>query len=137
MSVLPGLTGLQTLYLSDNQIASLPRGAFSDLTSLKYLSLSSNQIATLPSGIFSGLTSVRSLDLSRNMLTCLPEIVIPNAGPLHVAIGNLDNDELNWTPQVTCLPMLPANAIYYEHVAIQYEHRDNWYNFQNPINLNK
>ena len=63
-----GLSNLQELYLSDNEISILPVGIFSGLSNLQRLSLYSNQISTLPAGIFSGLSNLQKLFLGGNQL---------------------------------------------------------------------
>ncbi len=68
-----GLTSLQSLGLEANQLAELPEGLFDGLTSLQYLTLGSNQLAELPEGLFDGLTSLQGLFLEGNQLAALPE----------------------------------------------------------------
>lgn len=60
------LTHLQRIDLSKNQIKGLPDGV-GNLTSLKYFNLSKNQIATLPA-TFGNLRSLKHLDVSNNPL---------------------------------------------------------------------
>ena len=67
-----GLTGLQYLYLWDNQLASLPADVFNGLAGLVILGLGDNQLANLPQGVFNGLTSLQGLGLDRNRLASLP-----------------------------------------------------------------
>ena len=69
---LAGLVNLQTLHLSNNVLAELPSGLFSDLGNLRSLDLSSNQLTSLPRDIFDALTNLRSLSLSSNQLSALP-----------------------------------------------------------------
>ncbi|MFT5322430.1 MAG: hypothetical protein ACI8P0_000265 [Planctomycetaceae bacterium] len=65
------LTQLQTLDLSDNQLAALPEW-LGRLTQLQMLDLSDNQLAALPEWL-GRLTQLQTLNLSRNQLTALPE----------------------------------------------------------------
>ena len=64
------LTGLEDLYLDDNQLTELPR-EIGNLTHLKALILRSNQLTSLPSEI-SNLTHLEWLSVSNNQLTELP-----------------------------------------------------------------
>ena len=66
-----GLSSLQFLSLSDNQITSIPSDAFSSLSDLQTLSLSGNQIASIPDNVFSGLPRLEKLYLNHNQLTHL------------------------------------------------------------------
>ena len=68
-----GLTNLETLDLSGNQLAELPEGLFDGLTSLRTLLLYGNRLTELPEGLFAGLTSLETLWLYTNRLTALPE----------------------------------------------------------------
>ena len=61
--IFSGLTSLETLSLTGNELASLPEGVFSGLASLGTLGLAGNNLATLPEGIFSGLVSLKDLTL--------------------------------------------------------------------------
>ncbi len=71
----PGLTALRTLYLSFNQLTSLPQNIFHDLTGLRSLYLYNNQLTELPENIFHGLTRLQSLYLYHNQLAALQENV--------------------------------------------------------------
>ncbi|MEH2169266.1 MAG: COR domain-containing protein, partial [Nostoc sp.] len=64
------LTNLQTLYLTDNQLSSLPP-EFGQLTNLQTLYLTDNQLSSLPPE-FGQLTNLQTLDLRRNQLSSLP-----------------------------------------------------------------
>jgi hypothetical protein len=90
-------TGLQQLSFADNQLATLPEGAFQGLTALQTLNLEHNalhsvpgnlfqgmpclqrlflhhtRLALIPEGFFQGLTALRSLHLCCNPLTSLPD----------------------------------------------------------------
>ena len=63
-----GLSKMEVLVLSDNELASLPPGIFDPLTSLTHLILSHNELASLPPGIFDPLTSLTHLHLDDNKL---------------------------------------------------------------------
>lgn len=63
-----GLINLRTLYLSNNRLTTLLVGLFTELTNLQTLWLSVNRLTTLPAGLFAGLTNLLRLDLSANPL---------------------------------------------------------------------
>ena len=73
--VFSGLTALQTLRLDYNDLSSLPSGVFSGLTALQTLRLNTNDLSSLPSGVFSGLTALEELQLHFNELGSLPDNV--------------------------------------------------------------
>ena len=69
-SALAEANGVNTLYLSDNQIAVLDESIYS-LNNLTYLNLDRNVIIKLPDGI-SGLKALKWLRLNNNKLSTLP-----------------------------------------------------------------
>ena len=68
-----GLSGLEWLNLTGNDLTELPEGIFSGPSSLFDISLLHNRLAELPAGIFAGLSHLRGLALGINDLTALPE----------------------------------------------------------------
>ena len=64
------LPALETLILSDNNIASLDAGTFAGMPALRHLDLQRNMITDLADGVFSGLT-LESLWLTSNRLTSI------------------------------------------------------------------
>ena len=70
---LSGLHGIESLDLSENNLAELPPKVFDDLASLRDLNLFGNRLAALPSGVLNNVTALRWLNLARNQLTRLPE----------------------------------------------------------------
>ena len=67
-----GLGNLQRLFLSNNQLTTLPADIFSGMSSLTTLRLHTNQLKSLPSNLFDDLTDLDILDLEFNNLTTLP-----------------------------------------------------------------
>ena len=53
-------------------ISALKSGDFAGLTGLQSLNLSWNQLRVLPSGVFDGLTSLQVLEISNNQLDVRP-----------------------------------------------------------------
>lgn len=66
-------TGLQELYLDNNQLVTLPQSPFHALRTLQMLCLENNRIACLPEGLFQGLSALQTLRLDCNELVSLPE----------------------------------------------------------------
>ena len=61
-----GLSRLEDLTLSGNELAELPAGVFSGLADLTGLSLERNQLTGLPAGVFADLPQLRWLRLVDN-----------------------------------------------------------------------
>ncbi|KAI8509762.1 hypothetical protein Bbelb_121900 [Branchiostoma belcheri] len=77
-----GLGNLQTLTLSVNKLRSLPADIFNGLGNLQLLGLYSNKLTGLSSDIFAGVSDLRSLTLSYNQLTSLPSDIFEGLGNL-------------------------------------------------------
>ena len=77
-----GLASLQSLWLHDNLLSSLPDGVFADLTNLRRLGLSNNRLATLAGTEFADLHKLESLWLHGNDLTELPKSAFSGLGNL-------------------------------------------------------
>ena len=71
-----GLTNLQTLYLTDNSLETLPEDIFEGLAALTTLQLENNGLKELPEDIFDGLGSLTGLRMQNNQLSTLPEDVL-------------------------------------------------------------
>ena len=67
-----GLSGLEELNLSQNDLSTLPAGVFDDLSSLNSLNLSYNDLTSLPVGLLSGLSNLTELDFMWNDIGQLP-----------------------------------------------------------------
>ena len=74
---LHNLSNLFAIYLSHNNITSLPSGIFQGLESLQYLYLDYNAIRELPLGIFEDLVSLIQVVLSYNNIETLQDNVFP------------------------------------------------------------
>ena len=70
-----GLRSLETLWLFNNLLSSLPRAAFFELSELTELRLTNNRLSSLEEGMFIGLSTLQSLHLNGNRLTSLPDRV--------------------------------------------------------------
>ncbi|TKS69512.1 Malignant fibrous histiocytoma-amplified sequence 1 -like protein [Collichthys lucidus] len=80
---------LETLYMNQNNIRSIPEGIFPHLKNLKFLKLNSNRLAKLPSDI-NQCTSISHLDLSHNCLQDIQPLVgLPNLKELFVEKNQL------------------------------------------------
>ncbi|XP_044739082.1 relaxin receptor 2 [Chrysoperla carnea] len=62
------VSGLQTLYLDQNELITLPSNMFSPDNQLEILVLNGNQIEFLPNDVFAELHNLRELDLRNNHL---------------------------------------------------------------------
>lgn len=69
MADMNGITGLEDLYLNNNQLTTVPQLVFSKLNNLWRLSLNDNNLETLPNGCFTGLKNLQELNLNNNNLT--------------------------------------------------------------------
>ncbi len=90
-----GLSDLQLLDLSENQLSTLPTSVFSNLDDMQTLYLSGNELNTLTPGIFSGLSNLQLLDLSENRLSTLSPDVFSGLGNLRLL--DLAENQLNST----------------------------------------
>ncbi len=90
-------TGLQILFLYNNQITVLPQRIFDQLNQLQQLGLRNNQITVLPQHIFAGLNQLRMLDLGNNQITVLPQHIFAGLNQLRVL--SLDNNQITVLPQ--------------------------------------
>ena len=72
-SDLAGLTSLQELFVSYNQLTSLNANTFSSLTTLTDLDLGNNDLDSVHQNLFAGLTNLRRVALDDNGLSSLHE----------------------------------------------------------------
>ena len=92
-----GLSNLEWLALSANDLSELPEGVFDDLSSLERLTLSSNDLSALPEGVFDDLSSLERLTLSSNDLSALPEGVFDDLSSLEIL--DLSGNDLSALPE--------------------------------------
>ncbi|KAG8233130.1 hypothetical protein J437_LFUL010360 [Ladona fulva] len=113
---LHGLSKLETLDLSSNEIREVEAGALATTPSLHVLSLKGNQLTAISAGTFSGLKNLITLDLSNNpikqieqstfeSLSSLKELRISGAGSaeaeaaeLFAPLGSLKTLDLSGSP---------------------------------------
>ncbi len=81
-----GLSSLDTLDISSNDITSLDPMIFSGLSSLTTLDISSNDITSLDPMIFSGLSSLTTLDILGNDITILNPTIFSGLSSLTTLI---------------------------------------------------
>ena len=77
-----GMSSLETLFLNNNTLRTLPEGLFRGLTNLRVLGLSANLLSSLPEEVFSDLSNLEDLDFNNNVFRTLPENAFS-------ALGNL------------------------------------------------
>ena len=91
------MTALDTLWLQENALATLPGTVFSGLTALTRLDLGNNKLTMLPDGVFSDLTALNRLELNNNALDSLPGTVF--SGLTALTRLRLQNNALNALPE--------------------------------------
>ncbi|CAG0906032.1 unnamed protein product, partial [Darwinula stevensoni] len=84
LSWLEGLTDLERLLLSDNELSRIDSRRFANLQSLLTLQLDGNSIATVEPDAFKGLLRLQVLDLSRNAVETLPAAAFASLVSLRV-----------------------------------------------------
>ena len=97
--VFDDLSSLERLTLSSNDLSALPEGVFNDLSSLEILTLYSNDLSALPEGVFDDLTNLKQLSLSGNDLSALPEGVFDDLTNLK-QLSLSGNDLSEWPESV-------------------------------------
>ena len=73
VAVFHGLANMRDLRLSHNDLRMLPDGTFNGLPNLRILFLDNNGLQTLPDGVFNGLANLRTLGLYNNDLQTLSD----------------------------------------------------------------
>ena len=67
-----GLTGLEGLWLSANELTELPDGIFAGLRQLRYIELGWNRLRVLQSDLLSDLVRLEGFSIHKNEMTRLP-----------------------------------------------------------------
>ncbi len=83
VAVFHGLANMRDLYLSYNDLRMLPDGTFNGLPNLRILYLDNNDLQTLPDGVFEGLANLRTLGLYNNGLQTLSDGVFEGLAKLN------------------------------------------------------
>ena len=90
-----GLENLKLLYLIQNFIPDLPKGALKSMTSLVYLNFHDTKLKILPGEVFDALVELKDLDLKFADETSLKARHFQNnAKVTRLKVGNLDGDIL-------------------------------------------
>ena len=97
VGVFESVGGLHYLELQENAISTLPQDVFAQLIWLLYLDLSGNAISTIPQGVFATLGYLRILDLSGNDISTLPHGVFAKLGRLSTL--DLSGNDISILPQ--------------------------------------
>ncbi len=117
------LRSLASLDLGLNGIEHLPQSAFAGLLELRYLNLSDNRLATLDEGVFSDQRKLLRLFLDRNRITDITKETMrgPESLELHLSnnpLGNLRPDAFAAIPKIwvlnlaaTQLRRIPSQAV--------------------------
>ena len=91
-----GLSSVEWLDLTGNDLTELPEDMFSELSNLKVLVLTDNRFTELPADTFAGLSSLEELWLDANALKAVPEKVF--AGLSKLKVLRLDLNRLTQLP---------------------------------------
>ncbi len=94
--IFAGLGSLRSVWLIFNHLAALPPDIFAGLANLERLRLHYNQLASLPPSIFADLPRLDNVDLSNNELRALPPGIF--AGMTQLREVRLGNNELTTLP---------------------------------------
>ena len=76
------LSSLETLYLRNNRLETIPGDTFDSLTHLKSLTLSYNSLKTVSHTMFSHLSRLKILSLENNKLNTIPDDTFLGLGRL-------------------------------------------------------
>ena len=91
-----GLSNLDRLFLSRNDLTTLPAGLFAELVALRVLELYDNRLTILPEGIFQGLSNLKNLFIGGNAYTALPPRIFQG-------LSNLESLAVDGNPALTAL----------------------------------
>ena len=101
---------LQELYLSHNQLQSLPKILLQTCIQLQWLNLDNNQLQSLPKILLQACPQLERLNLDNNQLQSLPKILLQTCAQLRGL--NLNNNQLQSLPETllqTCIQLQVLN----------------------------
>lgn len=140
------LHSLETLYMNQNNIRSIPEGIFPHLKKLKFLKLSGNRLTKLPSDInqctsityldlsknclqniqpLAGLTKLKELFVGKNQLTELPSQLFKSSS-CELIVCKATGNPLRCPPQEVCAGGVVDIQSYFRHMEENPNTRSAW-----------
>ncbi|KAM7160716.1 LOW QUALITY PROTEIN: platelet glycoprotein V [Macrochelys suwanniensis] len=112
-----GLVKLKTLKLLDNKLTQLPTGVFDEIVDLQQLILENNLLKDIERSLFDKLVNLQELFLNKNHLTELPDEVLRNLAKLKLL--NLSRNYLAALPRniFSTLTRLETLAVYMNRLS--------------------
>ncbi|EMP24849.1 Putative cation-transporting ATPase 13A3 [Chelonia mydas] len=116
--VFKGLVKLKTLKLFNNKLTQLPTGVFDEMMDLQQLILENNLLKDIERSLFDKLVNLQELFLNKNHLTELPEGVLRNLAKLKLL--NLSRNYLAALPRniFSTLTRLEKLALYMNRLSL-------------------
>lgn len=93
ISPITGFYHLQKIYLSENQIQTLPPQIFHSFKFLRAINLDNNQINLLPKNSFDNNKILNTLNLSKNKITSLPKEIFDKS--IYLESLTLDHNQIS------------------------------------------
>ena len=108
---------LQELYLSHNQLQSLPKILLQTCIQLQWLNLDNNQLQSLPKILLQTCAQLRGLNLNNNQLQSLPETLLQTCIQLQVL--NLSHNKLQSLPETLLQACAQLQGLDLSHNQLQ------------------